>query len=299
MVESLHDNRVSKQNSQPNPLPEALDDIWTKGKAFAKSSTSNGFWIISDPPPERRTPGMRLILNASDVDNGCVACQSFEIYQGEKAAIRHLRERHLTLPAADISKSIYRKFLVPSSEAHETLRAFHLAKGLKRCKELLLRLCRCAAELQGGLLSDGKFSNPLVGLPIGLVIAFERIVLFMCFMSYHASCIEKTFTPSPFSQLANVSEYFHGNLLMLERLASEAEKSMHRTQAQFVMALSTGEKMQQGSFFNEVGPKFIVGQIMCNLVSSQVVSGLSLSRVYRRYLEDLVSNPAWLIPLTR
>jgi hypothetical protein len=287
MIEAFHGR---PRHLQFESRADSLDDLWAKGKALAKPSGGSEYWVICELPPNRRTPAMRHVLNASDVEDGCDACQGFTIYGTEKEALRHLRDRHLVAGINDVSKSVLREFLVPMREARESLKIIHLALDLKKCKDNLLRLCKCAADIQGGLLSDGEFSNPLARLPAALILAFERIVLFMCYLGYHAKYIDKMFNPSPVTQLTSLSIHsLSRNVFLLDRLGRDAERYLHRAQADIVLMLSTGKSPQQGNFFNEVGASYVVGQMMSNLVWSPVTGGMDVAQVYQRYLENIVS----------
>jgi hypothetical protein len=236
---------------------------------------------------------MSQVLNASDLAYGCTTCESFTIYATEKDAMRHLREYHLAPGAGDVSKSVLKEFLVPVQEARESLKIIHLALHLKKCRERLLRVCKAAADIQGGLVSEGEFSNPLATLPAALILAFERIVLFTCCMSYHVMHIDKVFNPSPFSQLTRLSVgSLSKGIGLLDGIGRDAERYMHRAQADIVLSLSTGKNLQPGNFFNEVGASYIVGQMMSNLIATPVVPGLDIVECYQRYLEIIVRDYA-------
>jgi len=282
-VEQLHAN--SRMDSEARD--ELLDPTWPKGKGRVKPAE---YWVICELPPGRRRPStIGRILNASDLPYGCTDCESFKIYTTEKEAIRHLRDNHIPPGAGDLSKNALREFLVPMRQARESLKIIHLALDLNRCKERLLRLCRCAVDIQGGLLSDDGFSNPLSRLPAALILAFERIVLFTCGMSYQVTYIDKIFRPSPFSQLTRLSvSSLSKGTKVLEGLSKDAERYMHRAQADIVLALSTGKVLQEGNFFDEVGSSYLVGQMMCHLVTMPLIPGLDVVQVYQRYLANWV-----------
>ena len=237
-------------------------------------------------------------MNATEA--GCDDCKIFKIYSSEKDALRHLRDHHVPRGFPEAPKSAMKEFLVPMTKAREFLRIIHLVIELRKCRDRLRSLCKCTSDIQAGMLSDGEFSNPLDRLPASLLLAFERVVLLIRCTCATAIYIDNVFKPSPFSEMASLSV---GSLSsrheILDELARDAVRYMHRAQADIVYSLATGKSVEQGSFYNEVGPNYVVAQMMSNLLGSKISLGLNIVEVYQRYLEDIVSvpptHPWWLI----
>jgi hypothetical protein len=215
--------------------------------------------------------------------------------------MNHLRTYHLekVLPHS-VSVGALREFLVPVAGAERLLKLGHLTNILEKCKERLLRFCKCASEIQAGLVSDGKFSTPINQLPAPLILAFERFILFWRCTNYLVLSIDAIFSPSLFSHITSLSvEPVAQSIQVLELLSQDAERYMHKAQIDIVYALSTGKHLHRGNFYNEVGPNYVVGKMVWNLLGNPLLKGQNIVQIYSRYLENVVSAIYTIVMTTK
>jgi len=248
-------------------------------------------WIIHIPP-QTRYP----VLAPSELPNGCEACTDLTIYSSRSTALDHLRRVHMAPEihfGTQPSSRALREFLQPTRELAQAtiLRLTFISRILRKTRDRLERLCIITNGIQGALVSEGgEFTSPRNGFPSGLLLAFQQFVLFICWTRYLVQYTDRFFAPATFSQLTSISI----NRLVrttdaLASLANEVEKYLHSGQAQIIRGFRTGGA--SSSVFKEVGPVYLIGEIINNLVSRKIASDSDIVELYQSYTDDLVSYP--------
>jgi hypothetical protein len=255
-------------------------------------------WIILIPP-RTRTP----VLAVSELPNGCEACTDLTIYSSRSAAIDHLRKVHMPPrlfgPSQPSSRTL-REFLQPTREVAQATILHHsfISRILRKTRDRLERLCIITSGIQGALVSEaGEFTAPRNGFPSGLLLSYHQFVLFICWTRYLVQYTDRFFAPATFSQLTSISiNRLVGTTDALVSLADDVEKYLHRGQAQIIRGFRTGGA--SSNVFKEVGPVYLVGEIINNLVSRKIASNLDIVELYQSYTDKLVRFPLlFLIPM--
>ncbi|KAM7212468.1 hypothetical protein V8F06_012155 [Rhypophila decipiens] len=266
LLESAASNSTTKSINDQRSTPKSPsgDSAGMSGRMQSRRVEDRSKWVVQ----------------FTEKTDDCSACADGKVYGTDMAAIDHLRKVHNL-------KHTTRDQLVK-----DHLRALHQVAGEKRRTENLklmrlyrdqiLRVTSRANAIHNGVATDKGFSSP--GLPLALMVAFEMLVLYICFVGHALQDVDAVFE----ERMATVDELAGADLpkyaQTLEILGERVEGQLLKAQKVISTTTLTGSTGAVLHYSTVVGSEFVATQMICNLLRRPIYGGMDTAALFTGYL---------------